>query len=135
MRSPVLLFVAAAALFSNVASADEILEARLVYTTYKATESMSVMCRKWHPPASAAVDAAIRKLYEKHAAKIDAANRLLGEKSWEEDRKAADESLIEAQNQLAERFQSAPPELRHDWCEKFPERIASADRVLTERKL
>ena len=135
MRSPILLLVASAALFSNLASADEILEARLVYTTYKMTESMSVICRKWHPPASVAVDAAVRKLYEKHAAKIDAANRLLGGKSWEEDRKAADESWIDARNQLDERFQNASPELRRDWCEKFPERIASADRMLTQRKL
>jgi hypothetical protein len=136
MRSRILLFVATAAVFSNVASAEDIAEARFVeavriYSTYKMTESMSVMCRKWHPPASAAVDAAVRKLNEKHAAKIEAAKRVLGE----EERKMADENSMDSRKQLDERFHNASAELRRDWCEKFPERIESADRMLTERKL
>jgi hypothetical protein len=47
----------------------------------------------------------------------------------------ADENSMDSRKQLDERFHNASAELRRDWCEKFPERIESADRMLTERKL
>ena len=139
MRSRILLF-AATALFSNVAAGGEspeprLMDAVLVYTVHKMTESVSVMCRKWHPPASAAVDAAVRALYEKHAAKIEDANRLLREKSWEAQLKSAEQSAMRERNYLDEQFQNAPPEQRRDWCERFPERIVALDGMLTESKL
>jgi len=140
VRRLTFVLAATAILFVHPASGDEQSELKLwravhIYSTYKMSEAMSGACKKWQPQASAVVDAAVRALHDKHAAKIEGAQRALSEKSSEASLKTADADLLEMRNKLDERFQSVPAEQRRDWCEKFPERIQSADQVLTHSLL